>query len=161
MAAANTNLSSQLEALRHTNAQQLRTAQHDKDALSAYTTVIEEHRDTLASRCTQLQAERDRLAQQCGELKADVARVAVLTAENGELRTKIKLVSTENQLRMAQIKEDRARDAEILAKVEQEAVAWQLKWVEEAKMNFKREGNNNDNQRQWDLPDLEDHDNNC
>ena len=187
MAAANTNLTSQLEALHLTNVQQLRTAQHDRDALNAYTTVIEEHRDTLASRCTQLQAERDRLAKQCDELKADVARVTVLTAENKELRTKIKLVSTESRLRLTQIETERALDAEKLeknadlhrkkmlelqeeakgqqAKVEQESLAWHLKWMEEAKQNYKRgrmpdSRDPNNNHQQGDLPDPEDHDNN-
>ena len=51
------------------------------------------------------------------------------------------------------------------AKVEQESLAWHLKWMEEAKQNYKRgrmpdSRDPNNNHQQGDLPDPEDHDNN-
>ena len=140
-------------------------SQRERKALSAYTSVIEEHRDTLAMRCTQLQTERNRLAQQCDKLEADAARVAVLTAENDEMRTKIDLVNTESRARMTrdggilqtleresqlQAETHRRRILELeekakvkQAEVEQEALAWHLMWKEEAKKNYKPGGHHN------------------
>ena len=101
LTASNTSLSSQLQALRITNA----SLQLDNSALSEHLSSLTEHRDVLARRCDQLEVEKDALAAKCDQLETDkgelAARVALLevgAADNKVMRSKIALLRTESDL---------------------------------------------------------------